>query len=62
MLLESILADGTAIDISCANGRLIESLDLRMRNTDVHGKPPFHSVLDTRESWRTDPRNSVGGF
>jgi hypothetical protein len=35
MILEPILSDGTFIDIGCANGHLIESLDKWMQNTDV---------------------------
>ena len=35
MILEAVYQDGTFIDIGCANGHLIESLDRWMRNTDV---------------------------
>jgi SAM-dependent methyltransferase len=35
MILEPITSGGTFIDIGCANGHLIESLDCWMRNTDV---------------------------
>ena len=36
MILEAVYRDGTFIDIGCANGHLIESLDRWMRSTDVH--------------------------
>jgi len=36
MILEAVVGDGTFIDVGCANGHLIESLDRWMRNTDVH--------------------------
>ena len=36
MILEPVYHDGTFIDIGCANGHLIESLDRWMRSTDVH--------------------------
>jgi hypothetical protein len=35
MILEAVYHDGTFIDIGCANGHLIESLDRWMQNTGV---------------------------
>ncbi len=35
MILEPIFSDGRFIDVGCANGYLIESLDRWMKNTDV---------------------------
>jgi hypothetical protein len=35
MILEAVYHDGSFIDVGCANGHLIESLDRWMRDTDV---------------------------
>jgi hypothetical protein len=47
MILEAIYADGTFIDIGCANGHLIESLNKWMQYTDV--KVDFYGLELSRD-------------